>query len=139
MSGEKRIAEFLLEIAMKIEFRAARIHHHLASIVVEEERDVYALASRFDPLTAASLTFPFPDYGAVVVAGAPGDGRCHGVGADGEAAELNHPQRCAANFGNGSVEDEAPTLQQAEAIEEKIKPSAKSDDAPCERTAVGAK
>ena len=115
---------------MQVEFGAARVDHDFAGVVVEKEGDVHALGGHLDPLAASALALPFPDYGAVVVAGALGDGRDHCIRSNGVAAEFHHSHGCAANFGNRSVEDEVPALQQAEAIEKKIEAGAESDGAP---------
>lgn len=115
---------------MEVEFGAAGVDHDLARVVVEKERDVGALGGHLDPCVASAPAFPFPDHGAKVVASAPGDGRDHGVGADGLAVEFDHPHGGAANLGNRSVEDEVFPAQQAETVEEEIDAGAESDDAP---------
>jgi len=118
---------------MQLEFGAAGVNHDFARVVVEKEWDMHALGGHLDPLAASALAFPFPDYGAEVVAGAFGDGRDHCKRSHGEAAELHHSHRCAANFRKRRIEDEVPALQQAESIEKKIKAGAKSDGAPDRR------
>ena len=115
---------------MQVEVGAARVDHHSAGVVVEKKWQVHALGGYLHPFTAAAFPFPFPDYGAEVIARARGDGREHGVRSHGLPAEFDHPDGCAANFGEWSVEDELPALQEAEAIEEKIEPRAESDGAP---------
>jgi len=99
---------------VEIEFGAARVDQNLSGIVVEKEGKMHALGGDLNPLAASVLTFPFPDQGAEVVAGALGDRSNHGMRTNGEPAEFDHTHGCAANFGNRRVEDEAPTLQQAE-------------------------
>ena len=84
---------------------------------------MHALGGDLTHCLFCRLALPLPDQGAVVVAGARGDGRDHGVRSNGEAAEFDHTHGCAANFGNRSVEDETPTLQQAKAVEEKMRPA----------------
>src|SRR6202034_3130902 len=134
--SEKGIAEFLLEVAMEVEFCPAWVDHDLASIVVEKEGHVHALGGYFDPLAASALAFPLPDNGAVVIAGALGDGCEKRVWSNGEAAEFDHAHGCAANLGNGRVENQLPALQDAEAVKENIDTGAETDDAPDDRAYV---
>ena len=128
--GEETVAEFLLEIAMQIEFGSAWVDHDFSSVVVEKEGHVHALGGHFDPFAASALPSPFPDYGAKVVTRAGGDGREHGVRPHSLTAEFDHPHRCAANFGGRSIEDKLTALQEAESIKEKIESRAESDGAP---------
>lgn len=128
--GEKSVAEFLLEVAMEIEFGAARVDHDFAGVVVEKERDVCALGGYLHPRVVATLALPLPDDRAKEVARAFGDRCDYGVWSGSLAIQFDHAHGCAANFGNRSVENEVPALQQAEAVEKKVKAGAKSDGAP---------
>ena len=83
---------------MKVEFGVARVDHHLAGIVVDEERHVVALGRYLDPRFASALLFPLPDDGAMEITGALGDGRGDGVRPDGESADFDQAQRSTANF-----------------------------------------
>ena len=96
--GKEAIAEFLLEIAMQIEFGSARIDHDFGGVVVEKEWHVHALGGNLYPLAASAAAFPFPDESAVEVTRALGYWRDQGVGSDGKAAKFDHTHRCAANF-----------------------------------------
>ena len=131
--GKEGIAEFLLVVAMQVEFGAAGVDHDLAGVVIEKEGHVHTLGSNLDPLVASASTFPLPDDGAVVVARPLRDGRRHRVWPHGEAAEFDHADRGAAYFGDRGVEDEVPAAQQTEAVEEEIDSGAESDDAPGDR------
>src|SRR5258708_598163 len=77
--GEKRIAKFLLEVAMEIKIGAARVDQHFAGVVIEKERHVHALGGNLYPLATFAAAFPLPCHGAVVVASALGNGRHYGV------------------------------------------------------------
>src|SRR5580692_13153311 len=69
----------------------------------------------------------------MVVARFPGHRGGQGVRAHGEAAELNHSDRGAANFGSRRVQNEAPSLELAEALVEQVNPNADADDADRDR------
>src|ERR1700722_17012167 len=117
---------------MQVEFGAARIDHHIASVVVEKEGNVHALRGYLNPPVAAALPLPLPDDGAEVVARALGDGRDDSVWSGGQATEFDHPHGCAPDFRNRSIKDEASTFEQAEAIEKKIKAGPKPNGAQTE-------
>ena len=121
---------------MQIQFRAARVDHDLAGIVVEKKRNVHALGSHFDPLLAPATLLPFPSHGAVVETIALGNGRIDGVRAGGQAAEFDHSEGGAANLGDRRVENKPPSLQQPEALKKQVNADKESDDAPGDRPAV---
>jgi len=62
-SGEEGVAEFLLKVAVEIEFGAARVDQNLSGIVVEKEGKMHALGGDLNPLAASVLTFPIPRPG----------------------------------------------------------------------------
>ena len=127
--GEEGVAEFLMEVAMQVEVGAARVDHDRCGVVVQKKRNMHALSGHLDPFTASALALPFPDEATVVIAGAGRDGGDHGVGTDGQTAEFDHSEGCAANLGNRRVENEVTALQQAKALKEYIDSSADSDAA----------
>src|SRR5271156_1230859 len=118
---------------MQIEFGTPWVDHDFAGVVVEKEGYMHALRGHLDPLLAASPAFPLPDQRAEVITRALGDGRDHRIRSHGEAAEFDHSHGCATNLGDGSIENQVPALQHAEAIEEKIQAGAKSHCAPEDR------
>src|SRR5580700_3563593 len=130
LQGEESIAEFLVEVAVQVEFSSARVDHHFAGVVVEKKRHVHALASHFHPSVASAFALPLPGDGTEVIAAAFGNRRNHSVWADGKAAELDQSKRRGANFGNRGIEKQVPALQQAKALNEQIDSHADSDDAP---------
>src|SRR6201997_4994203 len=72
--GEKRIGEFLLEVAMQVEIRPVRVDQHASCIVVDEKWQMKAFAGNFHPLLVLALLLPFPDQSAEVETFALGDG-----------------------------------------------------------------
>src|SRR6202040_1538230 len=111
---------------MDIQIGAARVDQHLASVVIQKEGNVHALGSHLDPLAAFAATFPLPCDSAVVIARARGNGRQHSIGTDGEAAEFDDPERCAANLRNRRVEDKVAAQKQAEALKKQKNSSKKT-------------
>ena len=55
LGGEESIAEFLLKIAVQIEFGSARVDHDFGGVVVEKEWDVHALGGDLHPLARFSF------------------------------------------------------------------------------------
>src|SRR5207302_3894576 len=98
--------------------------------VVEKKGDVHALAGDLHPLIALSLPFPFPNQRAVVVTGPGCDRSEHSVRPDGKAAQLNHPQRSAANLGEWRVQNQPATEEQTESVDEEADTGAQADEAP---------
>ncbi len=134
--GEEPIAEFLLEVAMQIEFGSARVDHDFGGIVVEKEWHMHALGSDLYPLAASTAAFPFPDESAVEIARALGYRRDQGVRSDSKTTKFDHPHGCTANFGDWCVENELTALQQAEALNEQVNSDTDSDDTPSDGAAV---
>ena len=127
--GEERVAVFLLEVAMEIEFGAAGVDQDFAGKVVEKERHVHALGGDLHPLVVLALALPLPDQGAEVITRVAANGGEHGKRAGGEAGEFDHAHGRTADAGSGRVENQLPALQQAEALIEQEKACADSEDA----------
>jgi len=94
---------------VEIEFGAARVDQNLSGIVVEKKGRCMHFGGDLNPLAASVLTFPFPDQGAEVVAGALGDRSNHGMRTNGEPLSSTIPMDALRILEPGRVEDEAPT------------------------------
>ena len=134
--GEEGVAELLLEVAVEVEVGAARVDEDAPGVVVQEERDVHGLSGDLDPFFILAALFPLPNVGAVVVARPGGDRRDHGVGADRQAADFDHPHGGTANLGKWCVEDEATAQQESESVDEEADAGGDADEAPEQEAAV---
>ena len=119
---KNRIAEFTAEVAVQIEFGAARINQEFAGVVVEKKRDVKDFFGDFFPVIIASGLVALPGYGSIVEAGQTGDRSMQSERAGREAADLDEAERGAPDFRLRCRQQQTATSKQLESANEQIQP-----------------
>lgn len=135
--SEKTIAEFLLKIAMQIEFGPRRVDQNFAGIVVDKEPYMPRFRGNFHPLSAPAALLPLPCNCSVEVTFTFADRRDDRVWTSRQPTDLDQPQRCAPHFRDRSIENKVPPLEEKKSLVKNVEAGEDSDDAPCDGARIG--